>query len=305
MNRIAILVINWNGAKCTVECLSKMKLVTWNGYHLYLLDNGSKDQSVVEIQKFLKDWDYQKHPLTFLESPQNLGFAGGCNFLIHEALKEPFEYVFLLNNDAWVEGSCIEVLAEKSQGKALVGPIIRAADSEAIIFRGRSLGETLFGVKATFPGQDTWQAGYLEGSALLIPSEFLRQQKQKWAYYFDPNYFLYCEDVDLSLSAQALGYTTLVTKSATARHRVSVSGGGAGNPYAFYYITRNRLYLVRKWWPVLYPFFVIYYALTRVMIQGIRFLEKKDLRVRAAVWCGLRDGLKAVTGKWNCHDSSS
>ena len=60
---------------------------------------------------------------------------------------------------------------------------------------------------------------------------------------FDPQLWMYLEDVDLTLRARLLGHRTVYVPSARVRHRLSATGGGV---LASYYVGRNTVYVIVK-----------------------------------------------------------
>jgi GT2 family glycosyltransferase len=96
-------------------------------------------------------------------------------------------------------------------------------------------------------------AGYLTGCCLLGRREVLEKLQG-----FDEGYYLYAEDTDLCLRAQALGWACRFVPSAHLVHYVSSSSGGAVNPFKAYQRTRAGLRLFARhargaqWltWPV-------------------------------------------------------
>ncbi|MEH7115525.1 glycosyltransferase, partial [Neobacillus niacini] len=55
MNKLGIIVLNWNGHEDTIECLNSLLINEKNNnYTIFLLDNGSKKDSVEYIQKWLE-----------------------------------------------------------------------------------------------------------------------------------------------------------------------------------------------------------------------------------------------------------
>lgn len=75
--------------------------------NIIAVDNVSTDGSI----KYIKD----NYPSVYLiENKKNLGFGKANNIGIQEAIKKNAEYFFLLNQDAWVEDTTIEVLIKNS-----------------------------------------------------------------------------------------------------------------------------------------------------------------------------------------------
>jgi GT2 family glycosyltransferase len=63
---------------------------------------------------------------------------------------------------------------------------------------------------------------------------------------FDPTYFMYWEDVDLSIRMERSGVRIKFVPEAKLWHKVSSSVGGEHSSLAYYYASRNRLYGIRK-----------------------------------------------------------
>ena len=92
--KIAIVVLNYKGWRDTNKCIAALLDQTYKDFEIYLIDNGSGDDSVRELKK-LKDDRIHLH----LEE-NNTGFTGGVNIGIKWAIQNDFEAVALLNNDA-------------------------------------------------------------------------------------------------------------------------------------------------------------------------------------------------------------
>ena len=66
---------------------------------------------------------------------------------------------------------------------------------------------------------------------------------------FDPGYFAYYEDVDLSLRAARAGWTAFYVREATARHRFAASFG-AGSPLQRYLLGVGHLRTLARHQPL-------------------------------------------------------
>jgi GT2 family glycosyltransferase len=135
--RVAILVLNYNGWRYTVECLESLGHLRHREFWVVLVDNGSTDDSVDQIRAwargevpvespFFKEpgWakpvrlvEYEGEPspeqaalepaaeapyVTLIRLPENRGFAAGNNVAIRYALARGAEWTWLLNNDTVV-----------------------------------------------------------------------------------------------------------------------------------------------------------------------------------------------------------
>lgn len=159
---VSIVILNWNGWKDTIECLESLFQINYKKYHIVLVDNGSKDDSVKIIKQYLngdikvksKFFQYQtsNKPLNFteitkldserkqikvinleikitiLKNDKNYGFTEGNNIGIRFALKAYTpDYILLLNNDTVVEKDFLSKLVNFSQlnGSDILQPKIK------------------------------------------------------------------------------------------------------------------------------------------------------------------------------------
>lgn len=301
--KVGIVILNWNGWQDTIECLANLKKLTYDNFEVILVENGSTNDSREKLDAYIRA---EKFDLHFLKLPQNFGFAEGNNRGIKVAREENCDYILLLNNDARVEPDALAKLISVSQKNmdALVCPLVYDWSGRELSFAGAKWPHWLFGVgrQHSCPPLEEWASDYLEASALLLPRSFIEKRVARDGFVFDPELFLYCEDADLCEAAKKLGHKCLVTRGAKAFHKVSVSGGGKNNRFAYYYSTRNRMFVANRWlpWP-LKVIFHLYYLPTRLLLQLKRALFKCDPRILSAVFQGLRDGYLGRGGKWNQH----
>jgi GT2 family glycosyltransferase len=117
---VYIVLLNWNGWRDTLECISSLDNMEYRNWHALIVDNGSTDDSVERLKEACPE-------VTILETHKNLGFAAGNNVGIRFALKSGADYVFVLNNDTTVFPDTISAFvefAEKHPTAALMGPRI-------------------------------------------------------------------------------------------------------------------------------------------------------------------------------------
>ncbi len=126
MQKVFIVVLNWNGCEDTIECIESLKRIDYQDYKILVIDNGSTDESLDIIpKKYLQE-------IIFIATKKNLGFAGGNNVGIKYAFENPpagggADYILLLNNDTIVESDFLSKLvevAESDRNIGVVGPQI-------------------------------------------------------------------------------------------------------------------------------------------------------------------------------------
>ena len=101
-NQLLVIIVTYNGMKWLERCLSSLRLSTVPS-DVYIVDNGSTDGSQEYIRSNFKD-------AIFVQSEENLRFGKANNIGLQYAYEKGYEYVYLLNQDAWVEETTFETL---------------------------------------------------------------------------------------------------------------------------------------------------------------------------------------------------
>lgn len=103
----AIIILNWNGADDTLACLNSLARAEGN-FRVYIVDNGSTDNSVQRIGTWLDEHATFNGCLIPLD--KNYGFACGNNKGIAIARKDNPSNYMLLNNDTEVKPDFLTAL---------------------------------------------------------------------------------------------------------------------------------------------------------------------------------------------------
>src|SRR3989338_8355704 len=106
MNKIFVIILNFNGAHNTLECLKsleKLDIPKNVAIEPLVVDNSSTDDSVREIKK-----EFPK--ITLVGNQTNIGFTGGNNEGIRYSLKNGADFTILLNKDTIVHPDLIKNL---------------------------------------------------------------------------------------------------------------------------------------------------------------------------------------------------
>ena len=125
-------------------------------------DNRSSDGSDLLAEKLLREWSNGR----FVQNGLNLGFCEGNN---RGAQSATGRYLFFLNNDAWLEPDCLEVLLRETERmKADVAtPLVMNFDDDTFQSLGGG-GSTIFGL-ATCRLLPTIMRGGTDAGRLLVP----------------------------------------------------------------------------------------------------------------------------------------
>lgn len=118
MKTVYSIIVTYNGIYWIDKCLKSLICSTYPT-HIFVVDNGSSDGTVVHIKQSFPE-------VQLIETGKNLGFGQANNVGIREALKNSADYVFLLNQDAWVEPDTLASLIQVQENNGnygIVSPI--------------------------------------------------------------------------------------------------------------------------------------------------------------------------------------
>jgi N-acetylglucosaminyl-diphospho-decaprenol L-rhamnosyltransferase len=96
------IIVTHNGSKWIEKCLSSLNNSSIKT-KVIVIDNLSTDNTVELVKENFPE-------CTLIETGANLGFGSANNIGLSIALKEGADYVFLLNQDAWIESDTIDKL---------------------------------------------------------------------------------------------------------------------------------------------------------------------------------------------------
>ena len=125
-DKIYSIVVTYNGQQWIEKCLTSLTNSSVAS-NIIVVDNGSTDQTVKTIKTKFKNCQ-------LIETKENLGFGKANNIGLSIALKNKADFVFLLNQDAWVEEKTIEKLIlshKKDSNFDIISPIhVNGNDTE-------------------------------------------------------------------------------------------------------------------------------------------------------------------------------
>ena len=237
---VSIITINYNGLEDTCALIESIPFN--ENMEVIVVDNASKDQEADVI--------VQRYPqVKVIKSDRNLGFAGGNNLGIQAAHGK---YLFLVNNDTVFRAFNVQTLIDRMESSSEVGivcPKIRFAwNNNPIQFTGYtplskvSVRNRAIGFDENDHGQynTAHPTPYAHGAAMLIRRDAIDK-----VGLMPECYFLYYEELDWSMMFTRAGYQIWYEPACTIYHKESQSTG-QDSPLRAYYLTRNRLLLVRR-----------------------------------------------------------
>jgi len=262
---VYIVIVNYNGWADTIECLESVLRSTYPAYRIVVCDSGSTDGSADRIQAWAQGRPMPPGILTVLRSPVNVGFAGGNNLGLREALADPdCEYAWLLNNDTVVDPDALARLVERVQrdpGAGLCGSTIRFYDDpDRVQAYGGDTYNRWFGIPRhidTIGGREADIARYVEqrmafvmAASMLVTRSFLQQ-----VGLMCEDYFLFFEELDWAVRGRDRFHLAYAPTS-IVYHKSGRSTGlttTAYNVRSDYYMNRSQLLFARRHTPAALP----------------------------------------------------
>ena len=274
---VSAVVVNWNGADYLETCLASLFAQTWPHLEIIVVDNGSSDGSLALLHA-----RYHAR-VTLIESPVNLGFAGGNNVGIRAAKGA---YVALLNNDAVAHPDWIRALVEAAEADPRIGMcaskvLVLGADG-VIDSAGLLMSPDGIGRGRGRLQRDDGTYGHAED--VLIPSgcaALYRRAMLDEVGLFDEDFFAYCEDSDLGLRGRLAGWSCRYVPGAVVHHAYSRSIGPY-SPFKAFQVERNRCWVLLKCFPARAILASVPFTAARYALQAWGALTHRGAAARLA-----------------------
>jgi len=287
---VITIVLNWCAEAVTADCIRSLLASDYRALEILLVDNGSTDDSF----KSLKD---SFPEIEFLQTGDNLGYAGGNNRGIEWALARHPKYVLILNNDTVLDPDTVSKLVYTAENRevrvgGVVPKILYYDDPTRIWYAGgefsaiKGLGIHWQEGESDLPDEEEspCEVTFMTGACCLFSAESLQELKG-----FDEDFFAYVEDADLSLRMTKAGYQMYYQPKARILHHCSLPGIP---PSAFQIRQRdlNRRRIMSKHASLgqRLPFLVRFYLTRGILLMG--YILKRDWVRAQAILQGMGNG---------------
>jgi GT2 family glycosyltransferase len=296
MQKVAVVILNWNGEKFLKKFLPGVvtNTITQN-VDVVVADNGSTDESISYIES--------NHPnVKIIRLDKNYGFASGYNL----ALKQiDAEYYVLLNSDVdvpqeWLN-PLIQFMDKNPKAAACMPKILDYNNPSHFEYAGAAGGFIDFlgypfcrGRILSCIEEDKGQYDnpleifWASGACLFIRS------KAYWeAYGLDDDFFAHMEEIDLCWRLINSGYSIWCIPNSKVYH----VGGGTlpnNNPRKLYYNYRNSLFMLYKNLPKNKLFSIILFRLVLDGLSAVAYLLNGKFGFFKAVFSAHCDYWKSI-----------
>ena len=241
-------MVNWNSGEMSLKAISpylNSNSLTMS-CRVIVVDNASIDTSVELLRPYVD---------MLIANDNNIGFGKACN----QALKNSdADYILLLNPDTVSEINVLEGLIEflnDNESYGITGPAqlqitgsvlkscARFPTFLSTIYEILGLSKLLPRLFTPSPQMTDWDhleskdVDHVMGSYMVIRKKFLNKTG-----FFDEDFFMYMEDLDLSKRFALLGYKTFYNNNWTIIHDNGTSGNKIKVNRIFYALSSRRKY---------------------------------------------------------------
>ena len=270
--KIAVVILNWNGAKLLEQFLPSVIAYSDEAV-IYVADNASTDNSIEVIKS-------QFPTIKIIQNTGNFGFATGYNIALHQVEEA---YYALINSDIEVTKNWLTPILSIFDNEPNIGiiqpKILDYNNKEYFEYAGASGGfidkygypfcrgrifETI--EKDTHQYDDELEIFWASGACFFIRKEIYRKLNG-----FDDDFFAHQEEVDLCWRAFNLGYKAKYTSKSTVYH-VGGATLNESNPKKTFLNFRNSLLMLLKNLPSNQLFGILFVRLILDGVAGIHFI---------------------------------
>lgn len=292
--RTVAVVLNYNDASATLRCVDSLRFERLVD-RVLVIDNGSDPMDARSLALGLQPDGARVRLVT---SRSNLGFGGGMNLGIAQALESGAESVLLLNNDTLVQAGAVAAMQRVMEAASDVGivvPLMTTGQKPTIQAAGGTLDRHTLKVTHRFTGLAASaevpesDVSFAPGAALLVRSDVFQKVGG-----FTEELFLYFEDVEFSWRVTQAGYRIRLAPQARIWHAVQ-GGRRERSTRSVYYRTRNSLWINRRLVPGRQRVVTVPRLVARGCLLALQKGDSKPRLVCAALGLvarGVRDGLR-------------
>jgi GT2 family glycosyltransferase len=248
MAKVSVIIVNYNGQHLLGALLESLARQTRPADEVLLVDNASSDGSAQFVRETFP-WVTVKALLT------NTGFAEGNNIGFAQAQGE---YVALLNSDTVVGEQWLAELERMLDRDERIGAAVAKIFLDAAHTRIAQVGAefnnlcNVWGRGFNQPDHGQFEEP-TEVPALTACSAMIRRRALEGEPLFDRSFFMYHEELDLSLRLRGRGYTIVYVPTAVVYHKWMQSVKQVSpQPFLYQqlYFNRKRSKILAKYYPL-------------------------------------------------------
>jgi GT2 family glycosyltransferase len=244
---VSVIIVSYNTQALLKQCLASLFANTHDvGFEVIVVDNASHDGSPQMVRN--------KFPgVMLIESHENLGFGRANNLGAEHANGK---YLFLLNPDTIVLNNAVKTLfdfIDHHPNVGICGGNLFDADRKPAMSYQMFLPSLFWELDVLFSGLPAkWrygksagfnhtrrprEVGYITGADLMIRTDLFRRLNG-----FDPDFFMYYEETELTFRVRKAGYAVYSVPQAEIIHLEGKTFSGSGERVKLLFDSRKKYY---------------------------------------------------------------
>ena len=227
--KISIIILTHNSEKLLDDAIRSIYAQKYKNYKIIIVDNNSIDKDY--IQKYI---DYPQMELLFLND--NLGYCGGNNLGIEKSI-DMSDFLIIMNPDVVLPNSfCEDIISVTNKLKSrkvefgVIGPkLLRFdTDNQNLLIDSTGIFQKWYGKwydrdqgsvdEGRNDAELIEQVPAICGALMILNPRALKRVRLNQDEYFNNSFFMYKEDIELSLRMKSFGYGIFYVSDLVAYH---------------------------------------------------------------------------------------
>ncbi|MDD5342655.1 MAG: glycosyltransferase family 2 protein [Patescibacteria group bacterium] len=232
--KVTVSLVTWNSVNDLPGFFESLASQTYKDYQVWVIDNCSSDGTIEKIKNSYPE-------IRFIENDKNIGYAAGHNLAIS---KSRSDYVLVANADLRLEPGFLEELVRIIDSDSHIGSVggkllkmqdpLKIGAEAAIIdtcgigaYKSRRFVDRGEGEEDKGQYDNIEEVFGVSGALVLYRRSALDDVKIPPGQYFDEEYFMYREDIDLAWRFRQRSWKSFYSPRALAWHRRSTTRQGS------------------------------------------------------------------------------
>lgn len=248
MKEVGIVICNYNKEDAVLECIQSILESKYTNFDLYVVDNGSTDQSAERIRQKYKD------RLTLIVNEENLGGSGGFNTGLKAAYEKGYPYLMCVDNDALLDenavGNLHAFLEEHREAGIAASKIYHLEQPDYVQQFGQKIDFEYYCTEVNYLNalEDGSMPDYLYVDSVAACSLMIRREVIDQIGFMPEENFLYWDDTEWCYLCNRAGYKVASVGASKALHAMGAKKE-AVNTFPTYYAWRNWIHFFVKYTP--------------------------------------------------------
>lgn len=303
--KLAIIVLHYKYLEDTKRVINSILNQKNIEYELFIVSNDESYHNFIELSIMYPN-------LNIIQSPQNLGYAGGNNIAIDIAFKKNIKNILIVNPDLELEKEDVlekmYTFSENNPDVSIFGPRIMYGDRKDIVWFNGAVVELDNGLKTKHLDIDKKisqidlipkETDYVTGACIFIKNHVIKKLG-----LMPEEYFLYFEETDYCINAKKENFKLMVIPSIEVLHHTRSEENNIPTIYFLYYFCKSALLFTKKYDKTIINSTInILLNKWSTLLDNIKKVSPNQFKLlKKAIDTGIEDGLKGIIGKINLED---